>query len=167
MNSISVIISQLKEFNLSNISDEEVIQLLQKTGKLLYSGYKVEAGQLVLRSVSDKEFVNRKNEERISYIKDKSIVPEYNRASLKGNSIFYGCIPTFHTPDENYCQALSIAEVSKIHENDIIDKQEEYITMGKWRVIKGFTAVAIAYHQEYINNNKELSIFRVTVVDGP
>jgi len=47
-------------------------------------------------------------------------------------------------------------ESSKIMHEKGLEEFEEYATIGKWRVIKDFTVVPIAYHAEFLNNDAEL-----------
>ena len=156
MNPIEDVIKILSAFDLSQRTDDEVITELKKIGKIALLGLNFKKGSFVVRSRCNQHFVNYSYEDDITYIKDKSKPPQYNRASLHGEPMFYGCVPTHDTDDERYYQVLSIAEVSKVIDKDTDEELEEYATMGKWRIIKNFTATAIASHSDFINENPEL-----------
>lgn len=153
---VDQIIKTLASFDLSSCDPQAIIDELRKLGKLALFGLNVKAGQFVVRSRCDESFKNYDCEDQITYIKDRSIIPAYNRASLEGDSIFYGCIPAYNTNDEHHSQVLSVAEVSRIIDQESDQDLEEYATMGKWRVIKDFTACAIAHNKDFMSEDPEL-----------
>ncbi len=152
---VKAVIEKLKSFDLPNTSDDEVIDEIRKIGKISLFGINIPKGHLINRSRCDREFTNWSYEKDISYIKDASSIKEYNRASFKNESIFYGCTPIDR--DEHFCQALSIIESSKMLSIDSADTNEEYAIMGKWRVMQDFTIAAIAHHQDFLKDNTELA----------
>jgi len=156
MSEIDKIINNLKAFDLSLTSDEVIINELRKIGNFASNVLTIQVGQFVIRSRCEEIFTPFFFEKDISYINDKTFIPQYNRGSLEGESMFYGCMPTNFTDDETNCQMLSIAEVTKIIGRETQEIIEEYTTMGKWRVIKDFKALAIAHHQDFMSKNPEL-----------
>src|SRR6185436_16344900 len=154
MNQVDEVIQKLKSMDLSKVSDDEVINEIRKIGKIALFRIKIPKGHLVNRSRCSDEFINWSYEKDISYIRDKAKIPDYNRGSFKGESIFYGCIPI--DKDEHYCQLLSIQEVSKLFNIESETTLEEYAIMGKWRVTGDFTIGAIAHHQDFLKKNTDL-----------
>lgn len=155
MSKTDEIITDLKSLNLSSVPDEVVLQLIHKFGKIAIMGVDINKKQFVLRARADREFHNYCYEDDITYIKDATNVQDYNRASFRGQPMFYGGTTT---DDEHYCQMLCIYEVSSLLEKDTEDENthEEYITMGKWRVVKDFTVTAVAHHNEFLEENSHL-----------
>lgn len=155
MENIQQIVDKLKSLDLANVTDSEVISLLREVGNIAVMSVTIHPGSFILRGRPDSVYVNRNHEDQITYIKDPTIIPQYNRASLKGRSMFYG---TTTTEDENYCQAMTIAEITSLYGTHTEDGKdyEEYITMGKWRVESDINLAVIAHHEDFHKNNEKL-----------
>jgi hypothetical protein len=151
---VDEVIETLNSFDLKNVSNEEVLFNVRSIGKMALLGVTIPKGTFVNRSRADVNFNCYYYEDDITYLKPPKLVSKFNRASLKGDSIFYGCVPI--DEDESFCQMLSFAEVSNILGKDSEDRLEEYVTIGKWRVVEDFTVAAIAYHRDFLEINKEL-----------
>jgi hypothetical protein len=153
--SIDKILEQLSSLDLSITSDTIVLNCLKEIGKIALVGTTIKKGQFVCRGRINETELPYYYEKDIDYIKDLKIMPPYNRASLCGESMFYGCITV---DNERYCQMQTISEISKVLLKKFQDTEihEEYITMGKWRVIEDFQVASIAYHDDFLKNNGHL-----------
>ena len=153
---IPEIIYKLKSFNLETANTNEIKTLLQQLGDIMLLGIEIPVGDSIIRGVADTSYEKgRFYESDISYISDSKIIPAENRASIKGHATFYGA--TTKT-DESFCQTICIFECSNILKlpQDNNTYYEEYITMGKWRVVKPITLIALAHSKDFHSKNPEL-----------
>jgi hypothetical protein len=153
----SEIIDKLKAIDLQNTDANEIKHLLEQLGNIMMLGIVIPPGDFIIRGVPDSNYdTGRYYENKISYISDPAIVPRENRASIEGRSIFYGSTTKI---DESFCQTICVSECASIlnHPKDNGIEYEEYVTMGKWRVIKPITLVALAYKKDFHNVNEELA----------
>jgi len=154
MSEIENTINSLKALDLCKVTDAEVLKAVSQTEKLVLFGSNIKAGQFVLRGRPDRGFKPYYYEREITYIKqsESNIIPRYNRASIEGQSMFYGSIPT---GDENFSQIQTCFEITSISGSDTEDgkEYEEYVTMGKWRVKKEFPVTSIVHHSMFLQVN--------------
>lgn len=157
MSLIDDLIFQLKGLDLSIAADETVVKLVSCLDKIIIMSTEINPGSFVLRARADLIFNPYYYEKNISYIRDLNFIPPYNRASLKGESLFYGCIPSVDR-DESYFYMQTAGEVGSLVMKKFQDHayHEEYITMGKWRVRDKFNLFTVANHSEFIDKNSQL-----------
>ncbi|HCN37779.1 MAG TPA: hypothetical protein DIS94_08720 [Bacteroidetes bacterium] len=161
--SINEIIEALRISDLKSRSDYEIIELIQKIGKIAVMGVDIKQGRSIIRGriVKEKkdnsgELEFHRYESQISFLRDKKLIPPYNRASLEGVPMFYG---TITDQNEHYSQVLCISEITKLVDENTEDGKDhhEYITMGKWKVDTEFTVCAIAHNEDFHANNEKLA----------
>lgn len=149
------LINDILQLKLQDVSDEELIAMIRKLGRIALFGIRVPKGTFILRSRNSREWKNFINPDKISYISDPAVVPQIGRANLDGISLFYGSIPHTNT-SENINQIIAMAEASKIMNLVSEDELEEYATLGKWRVIEEFTVAAVVSYDQYHERNAHL-----------
>ena len=153
MGEISEIIKGLESLNLSKYPRDEVINLLNKIGKVGAIKQTLHPGKIILRARPNKPG------ERFTKISDISYKPaEYNttyqRASTPNNTMFYGS--TVHEnikPGElSIPRAIGLFEIVPMM-RDITTSGEQVLTYSKWKVVKDISLISLIHHKHFPRNN--------------
>lgn len=149
------IIEELKKVDLETASIDTISEMIGRFSKIAMFGIKISKGNYIARSRNSRLWENFMYPKNISYISDPKKIPKIGRANPESLSVFYGSIP-FDLKEQNGNQMIAISEASNFLEIESCKEIEEYATLGKWRVVKDFTIIAIVSHQAYLNANKHL-----------
>lgn len=157
MGDIEEIIGQLKALDLETVPHEEVLAVVARIDKVMLFGFTLPVDSYVIRVRSSETsdcWSDWLHEEKISYIRDSSIVPPYNRASFEGDPMFYGCAGQ---PDQ-FKEAVHVAynEVSSLINDSAYGSTEEHYVGGLWKIVKPVNVIALVHHQAFTSKNERL-----------
>lgn len=141
-------IEKLKNVDLEKVNQDEIIEIFNSFGYIIFQSVLFEPGRIIFRSRPAQYGEYYTKIEEISYPKKP---PKIGRGS-DGRQIFYGSVPTKNV---KLGRIVSYVEVSNIwyEEDPYYDK--ESITCGRWIVKKPFRLAVIAHHNIYDESNVE------------
>lgn len=157
MGDIEEIINQLAAMDLETVSHTELMAVMARIEKVMLFGFTLPVDSYVMR-VRPSETADCWSkwlyEENISYIRDPSIVAPYNRASFKGDPMFYGCAGQ---PDQ-FKEAVHVAynEVSNLFNDPAYSSTEEHYVGGLWKVVEPINVIALVHHKAFTSKNERL-----------
>ncbi|MEZ4790142.1 MAG: RES family NAD+ phosphorylase [Flavobacteriales bacterium] len=143
--------------DLETVSHAEVMAVMARIEKVMLFGFTLPVDSYVIRVRPSKTadcWSEWLYEERISYIRDPSIVAPYNRASFEGDPMFYGCAGQ---PDQ-FKEAVHVAynEVSNLFNDPTYTSTEEHYVGGLWKVVEPVNVIALVHHQAFTSKNERL-----------
>jgi hypothetical protein len=157
MNDIDGILGELRATDLLTASREEIAAVVSRIDQTVLMGFTWLPGSYVIRARPHRTaecLTEWRNEEHISYLRDPSRIPPFNRASFEGDSMFYGC----SGQADQFKETIHIAynEISRMVNNPNYPLDEEYYIAGHWRVTEPINVIALVHHQEFIAKNERL-----------
>ena len=180
-------IEMLKALDLSKYPISEIKSCLKSFDLGGHIGFYLPPGAIVTRARVNKTGETFTSASELSY-KPRHLNTLYHRASTPQNTMFYGCInmipEDYETKKFVYACFASHVETSELgrkiirsDQRGILPKEQEKITFGLWRVVKGIRLLAVVYKNfnespysnylqsafKYYNNKQPIDIRKRTL----
>lgn len=142
------VIKELKDLDLEKVDQDEIIQVFNSFGYIIFQSVLFEKGSVIFRSRPAKYGKYYNKIEEISYSKKP---PKLGRGS-NGRKMFYGSVSTKGVKQG---RTVSYVEVSNIWYKEDPYYDSESMTCGRWIVKKPFRLAVIAHHNIFNEANPE------------
>lgn len=140
-------LEKIQRIDLNSINAYSEIKLLLSEMFIPFYIVKLKKGETIYRARKNQENKTFKIKEDVSYRRDTENITEFGRANEIGQSIFYA----------SHFTETALFETSSFFKENKFDKEEELLTVSKWRVNEDIKLLAIINDYEITKFNNELS----------
>ncbi|AZA92378.1 Uncharacterised protein [Chryseobacterium nakagawai] len=153
------IIEELKSYDLTKISDDELFNKLRALSFIPFPTAILKNNFYV-----DRLRINQENKlfysiDDISYRKDTENIRSYGRANYPNQSMFYGAFESENIKLPRFVSLIETSEIFRdIEKNNDLDKKF-FATLGRWKLKKETEVLEIIFSEDYLKSGENKKAF--------